>query len=70
LSTLQRRRDHSRHRQGNALEAASGSADQADYLAEHPQNVSALAKTAQGKTTAGFERTWLFYFQIYLININ
>ena len=34
------------------------------------QNASALAKAAQGKTTAGFEGTWLFYFQIYLININ
>jgi hypothetical protein len=37
---------------------------------EQPQDASALAKTAQGKTTAGFERTWLFYFPIYLININ
>ena len=47
-----------------------GIVDQADCLAEQPQNASALAKVAQGKTTAGFERTRLYYLQIYLININ
>jgi hypothetical protein len=43
---------------------------QADGAAEHPPNATLLAKVVWCMTTAGVERTRLFDFQIYLININ